>query len=41
MTIRTEFLYKARLNARADLYLLEDQWEAYKMLKPYYKREMI
>jgi len=41
LTIQNEFLYKARLNTKKDFYLLEDKWEAYKMLKPYYKREMI
>lgn len=41
MSFRTEYLYYARLNAKADMNVLEDKYEAYKLLKPYYKREMI
>lgn len=41
MSFRTEYLYYARLNAKADMNKLEDKWEAYKLLKPYYSREMI
>lgn len=36
-----ELLYFAHLNAKKDMNLMEDKWEAYKLLKPYYKREMI
>lgn len=35
------FVYYARLNRKADLHLFEDKWETYKMLKPYYHREII
>lgn len=41
MSFRTEYLYYARLNTKADMNVLEDKYEAYKLLKPYYKREMI
>lgn len=35
------FVYYARLNRKADISLLEDKWETYKLLKPYYHREII
>ena len=35
------FVYYARLNRKADTNLFEDKWETYKMLKPYYHREII
>lgn len=41
MTVKSEFLYKAHLNTVKDQKLLEDKYEAYKLLKPYYKREMV
>lgn len=41
MSFRTEYIYYARLNTKADMNLLEDKYEAYKLLNPYYKREMI
>jgi len=41
MTFRTEYLYYARLNTKADMNTLEDKYEAYKLLKPYFRREMI
>lgn len=41
MSFRSEYLYYARLNAKADMNTLEDKYEAYKLLKPYYRREMI
>lgn len=37
----SKFLYYSRLNKRASMYLLEDKYEAYKMLKSYYGREII
>jgi hypothetical protein len=41
ISLQSEFIYKARLNAKADLHYLEDKYEAYKLLEPYYKREMV
>lgn len=41
MSFRSEYLYYARLNAKADMNYLEDKYEAYKLLKPYFKREVI
>lgn len=41
MSFRTEYLYYARLNTKDDMNTLEDKYEAYKLLKQYYQREMI
>lgn len=41
MTQRSSLIYYARLNAKEGMQLLEDKYEAYKYLKPYYKREII
>lgn len=41
MSFRSEYLYYARLNAKADMNTFEDKFEAYKLLKPYFKRELI
>ncbi len=35
------FVYYARLNKKADMSLFEDKYETYKLLKPYYRREII
>lgn len=36
-----DFVYYARLNRKKDMLMFEDKYEAYKMFKPYYKREVI
>ena len=38
---KERFLFWARLNRWDDMWMLEDKYEAYKLLKPYYKRELI
>lgn len=37
----SKFLYFSRLNKRKSMHLLEDKYEAYNLLKPYYKRDII
>lgn len=41
LTFKNKFVYFARLNKREDMDLLEDKFEAYKLLRKYYKREII
>lgn len=41
LSYNTKFLYFARLNKREDMHILEDKYEAYELLAPYYKREVI
>lgn len=41
ISMNGKFAYLARLNKKADMHLLEDKYEAYQLLKPYYKREVI
>ena len=41
LTVKTEFIYKARLNSSNSQEILEDKFEAYRLFKSYYKREMI
>lgn len=35
------FVYYARLNRKKDISLFEDKYETYKLLKPYYRRDII
>lgn len=41
LTHNNKFLYYARMNKRSSMHILEDKYEAYELLKPYYGREMI
>lgn len=41
LTQRNKFVYFWHLSKKEDAYLLENKWETYKLLKPYFKREMI
>ena len=41
VTTRRKFQYVNYLNSKEDRYLLDDKYETYKLLKPYYKREAI
>ena len=41
LSLNGKFTYLSRLNKKADMHLLEDKFEAYQLLKPYYKREVI
>lgn len=41
LTLRTRLLYMDHLNNKDDAHLLNNKYEAYKILKPYYKREVI
>lgn len=41
LSMNSKFAYIARLNKKASMSLLEDKYEAYQFLKPYYKRDVI
>lgn len=41
ITQQSRYLFYARLNKRESMHLLEDKYEAYQLLKEYYKREII
>lgn len=41
LTQRNKFTYFWHLSKKSDAYLLEDKWEAYQILKPYFKRDMV
>lgn len=41
LTLRTRLLYMDYLNNKDDAHLLNNKYEAYEILKPYYKREVI
>lgn len=41
ISMNGKFAYLSRLNKKADMHLLEDKYEAYQLLKPYYKRDVI
>lgn len=41
ITHASKFLYYSRLNRRSSMHMLEDKYEAYNLLKDYYKREII
>ena len=38
---QNKFVYLSRLNHREDMHMLEDKYEAYELLKQFYKREVI
>lgn len=41
LSMNGKFAYLSRLNKKADMHILEDKFEAYQLLKPYYKRDVI
>lgn len=41
ISMNGKFAYLSRLNKKEDMHLLEDKYEAYQLLKPYYKRDVI
>lgn len=41
ITQQSRYLFYARLNKRDSMHILEDKYEAYKLLKDYYRREVI
>jgi hypothetical protein len=41
ISMNGKFAYLSRLNKKADMHILEDKYEAYQLLRPYYKREAI
>lgn len=41
ISMNGKFAYLSRLNKKADMHILEDKYEAYQLLRPYYKRDAI
>lgn len=41
ISMNGKFAYLSRLNKKADMHILEDKYEAYQLLNPYYKRDAI
>lgn len=41
ITVKNRFPYMHHINKKEDSYLLNDKYEAYKILKPYFKRDMV
>lgn len=41
ISMNGKFAYLSRLNKKADMHILEDKYEAYQLLKQYYKRDAI
>ena len=41
LTYHNKWLYFDRLNLRENMHMLENKYEAYELMKPYYKREII
>lgn len=41
ISFKIKYKYFDRLNKRSDMHILENKYEAYQLLKPYFKREMI